>query len=292
MRNQLKFRSIFPVVLSMFLLLVGIQNLYAQNAKKNKIRLKADYVKIMDGDAYLDIKVTTKIKKKNVKVANIALTVYNEFEDEKIKLGTSTTDIKGESIFIIKNVDHIKADSTNTYTLKVSFTGNDAYKKASKRISFKDAEIAAKLISKDSLNYISATLIDKSTDSVITGEALVVQVQRLFSPLRIGKEFNNTDENGTIIVPIQEGIPGVDGNLIIEVVLDDSDTYGTLKTLINAPIGIPIVDESSYDQRTMWSPRDKTPIFILIFTNVFIIGIWGVLLYLITNLFKISKSKI
>jgi hypothetical protein len=292
MKNQLKFRSIFLVVLSVFLLITGFQNLYAQNVKKNKVRIKAQYVKIMNGETYLDIKATSKIKKKNIKVSNIELTVYNEFESEKIKLGITTTNIKGESRFVLKGLNTIKPDSTNTYTIKISFKGNDLYKKASKSISFKNAGITAKLITKDSINYITATLIDTSADSLIVGEALNVQVQRLFSPLRIGKEFNNTDENGTIIVPIEEGIPGVDGNLIIEVVLNDSDNYGTIKALVSAPVGIPIVDESSYDQRTMWSPRNKTPLFILIFTNLLIIGIWGILLYLITNLFKISKSKI
>jgi hypothetical protein len=292
MRNQLKFKTSFLVALSIFLLTIGFQNLHAQNTKKNRVRIKAEYVKIMNGETYIDIKATSKIKKKNTKVSNIELIVYNEVEDEKIKLGATTTNIKGENRFILNGLNSIKPDSTNTYTIKILFKGNDSFKKASKSISFKNAAITAQLITKDSINYITATLIDTSADSLIIGEALTVQVQRLFSPLRIGKEFNNTDENGTIIVPIEEGIPGVDGNLTIEVVLNDSDIYGTVKALVNAPVGIPIVDESTFDQRTMWSPRNKTPLFILIFTNVLIIGIWGILLYLITNLFKISKSKI
>ncbi len=292
MRNQLKFKTSFLVILSLFLLMTGFQNLYAQNTKKNKVRIKAEYVKIMNGETYIDIKATSKIKKKNTKVSNIELIVYNEIEDKKIKLGNTKTNIKGESRFLLKGLNTLQPDSTNTYSIRISFKGNDLYKKASKSISFKNANITAKLFTKDSINYITATLIDTSSDSLIVGEALNIQVQRLFSPLRIGKEFNNTDENGTIIVPIEEGIPGVDGNLTIEVVLNDSDVYGTIKTLVNAPVGIPVVDESTYDQRTMWSPRNKTPLFILIFTNLLIIGIWGILLYLITNLFKISKSKI
>ncbi|MGB5204645.1 MAG: hypothetical protein WBN63_10690, partial [Eudoraea sp.] len=111
-----------------------------------------------------------------------------------------------------------------------------------------------------------------------------------FSPLKIGEEFNFRDENGTIFVPIEDGIPGLDGNLNIEVVLQDSDDYGTVKAIINAPIGKPIVEESTFDQRTLWSPRSKTPIFILFFTGGLIFGTWGIIIYLITNLFKISKN--
>jgi hypothetical protein len=108
--------------------------------------------------------------------------------------------------------------------------------------------------------------------------------------LRIGEEFNFTDENGTILVPIEEGIPGVDGNLILEVVLKDHEEYGNVKALVKAAVGVPIKIESTYDQRTMWSPRNKTPWFILIFTNLLIISVWGIIVYLILNLFKINRS--
>ncbi len=75
---------------------------------------------------------------------------------------------------------------------------------------------------------------------------------------------------------LEEGIPGVDGNLTFEVVLKESDDYGTVKAMVNAPIGIPIVDESTFDERTMWSPRNKTPLFLLIFPNLLIFGMWGI----------------
>jgi len=291
MKNRKKLFIISFVLLGVFLISAGFHDVYGQ-AKKNKVRLKADYVKIMDGEVYLDIKATSKIEKQNVKVPNIEVTIYNEFNDEEIELGSIITNMKGASKFVIKDLSDIKADSTNIYNIVLSFKGNDSFKKASKSISFKDAEIKANLITKDSINYITATLIDKSKDSVVVGEPLDVQVQRLFRSFKIGEEFNNTDESGTIIVPIEEGIPGVDGNLTIEVVLNDHDEFGTVKALVSAPVGTPIVDESTFDQRTMWSPRNKTPIFILIFTNLLIIGIWSILIYLIINLFKISKSKI
>jgi hypothetical protein len=63
-----------------------------------------------------------------------------------------------------------------------------------------------------------------------------------------------------------------------------------VKALVNAPIGVPIVDESTFDERTMWSPRSKTPLFLLIFPNLIILGIWGLIIYLILNLFKLKKS--
>ena len=76
-----------------------------------------------------------------------------------------------------------------------------------------------------------------------------------------------TDDNGSIIVAVDNDIPGINGNLMIEVTLSDSDSYGTVKALVKAPYGTPIVEESTFDKRTMWSPRNKTPLFLLIFPN-------------------------
>jgi len=288
MKNQFTIHHFFLVLLSLLL----YTSSFAQKVKQNKVRLKVQYVKIVDGEIYFDIKATAKIKKKNVRVSDINLTIYNKLNDEKIKIGKTTTNKNGESKFILKNLNLIQPDSTNTYSILISFKGNNTLKKASKSIRFKNANIIAKLVTKDSINYIIAKLIDESTNTPISGVSLGVRLQRLFKPLIIGKEFNNTDKNGTIIVPIEKGLPGVDGNLIFEVVLNESEEFGTIIAMVEAPIGTPIVDESSFDERTMWSPRNKTPLFLLIFPNLLIFGIWGLIIYLITNLFKISKSKI
>lgn len=290
MKTQIKYRFVLLAFIGMFSINMAFQGLYAQEVKKNRVRLKLDYIKVMEGDAYLDIKASAKIEKKNVAVSNVTIKVFNEVNDEEIQLGEVITNMNGESRFIIKNFKSLIPDSTQVYTLGISFKGNDLFKRASKSVSFRDAEITARIITKDSTNFVTATLKDISLDSLLVDHSLDVQVQRLFSPLKIGEEFNNTDENGTILVPVEDDIPGVDGVLTLEVVLNDSDDYGTVKALINAPIGVPIVEESTFDQRTLWSPRNKTPIFILVFANLLIFGIWGMLIYLMYNLFKISKS--
>ncbi len=290
MKNRFEVHFVFLAFLGIFLLTMGSQNLLAQDGEKNSVRIRVYYFKIMDGEAYFDIKATSRIEKKNTEVPNLKLTVFNEIIDEKIELGTLTTNMKGESKFVLPKLKEITPDSTHTYNFVVSFDGNESFKRASKRVSFKNADIKAELVVKDSTNYISAMLIDVGADSLIIGESMDVQVQRLFMPYKIGEEFNYTDENGTILVSVDTNIPGIDGNLNIEVVLNDHDIYGTVKTLLIAPIGTPIVDESTFDQRKMWSSRNKTPLFLLIFPNILIFGIWGLIIYLITNLFKITKS--
>lgn len=290
MKKRLNFSYVALAFVGALVLSTGFQNIYAQKEKKNTVRLKAKYVKIMDGDIYFDVAATLKVGKENLDVSHVDIYVFNQVNDEEIALGKTSTNVNGEGKFVLPSLNALKPDSTNTYTVTFSFKGNDTLNEASKSISFKNADIKAKIITKDSLHYISATLIDTNSNSPLAKTILNIQVNRLFKSLPIGDEYNYTDENGTILVPIEEGIPGVDGVLTLEVVLKESNDYGTVKALVKAPVGVPTVDESTFDERTMWSPRNKTPIFLLIYPNILIFITWGLFVYLIINLFKISKS--
>ena len=86
-------------------------------------------------------------------------------------------------------------------------------------------------------------------------------------------------------------MPGIDGILNYEVVLEESDLYGTIKVIVPANIGAPITDRSTFDDRTLWSPPSKTPYYLLLFPNLIIVGVWLPILILIINLLRISKTK-
>lgn len=285
--NPISFFFLF-ILVSLGLGTTG-NDLYAQS-KKNKARINADYVKIVGGDHYLNIKASARIDKKTVEVSNIDLDILQELNEEEIEIGKTTTNASGLSTFIINDFSKLTPDSSGVYNLIVSFSGNESFKKASRSVSFKNANIEAKWEVKDSVNYVKAILIDTHIDSTVADIPLSVRVDRLFRPLKIGEDSYDTNENGEIQVPIEDGIPGVDGILKLEVVLSESDDYGTVIAKLTAPIGTVIVDESTFDQRTMWSPRGKTPIFLLTLTYSFIFIVWGIFIYLFINLVRIIKS--
>ena len=290
MRHPFTFHGVFLGLFAMCLLNLHSNSAYGQKVEKNRMRISVDYVKLMDAEIYFNIKAAARVNNEPVRVSNVELTLANEFGDEEMELGKVTTDMNGESKFTLKGIEALRPDSTNTYTVTVAFDGNDLYKRASKSIRFKDVEIKAEMQTRDSVNLVRATLLDAVTLQPIPDQNLSVQVQRLFRPLVIGDPFNKTDEEGSVLVPVDDDIPGIDGNLTFEVVLKDSDEYGTVKAILHAPVGIPFEDESTFDQRTMWSPRSKTPLFLLIFPNIITLGMWGFIVYLIVNLFRIVKS--
>lgn len=290
MKSSTIVRPAWIIYLGIFMLPIFFGNLSAQEVEKTAVRLKLDYTKVINGQGYLDIKAIARIDGQMTNVPDISLEVYYELEEEEFPLGTAKTDMDGKSRYLLPPLKEIKADSSNTYTLGIGFNGNDLFKRASKTVAFKDANIATSLFTKDSINYIQATLTDVVSDEPIVDQSLRVQVKRLINPLRIGKEFNYTDEDGTIIVPVEYGIPGIDGLLTLEVVYPDSDDYGTVKAVVEAPYGVPVIKDTTFNKRTLWGPRGKTPYFIIIFTIFLIVATWGPILYLIRNLYKIFKS--
>ncbi len=290
MRNLKKYLKPFAtLLLANAMILFSGSDLFAQ-AKKERVRLNAAYVKVTGKEHYLDIKASARIDKQTVAVDQIDLTVAEVYDNEETELGTVRTNADGKAKFVIRDFNALRADSTGVYNLIVIFGGNDTFRKGSKDVTFRDATIVTDLVQRDSLNFISARLTDTALDSALAEVDLNVQVERLFRPWKIGKDFYSTDEEGQIEVQIPEGIPGVDGKLNLLVVLNESDEYGTVKTILEAPVGKVIVEESTFDQRTMWSPRGKTPVVLLWITFSFIIVVWGIFLYLFLNLFKIVKS--
>lgn len=270
---------------------LNTQELNAQSNNKNKLRINADYTKIMDGESFLNIKASARVDKKNVTVPDIELVIYNNVEAAPVELGRTMTNNDGVAKFVLPEIKSLKADSTSTYNFVIAFKGNDSFKKVMKTIHIKDVDIDARVIYKDSLHYVQAAISDPVTDSALVDMPLRIELQRLFRSLKIGDLSYNTNANGSILVPLEHKYPGVDGELTFEVILFENEEYGTVKDLITTDIGIPIVDESRYDDRTMWSSRDKTPVFLLVFPNIIIASIWGLIFYLTYNLFKIYKSK-
>ena len=220
--------------------------------KKERLRIGAVYTKIMEGPVYLDLSASARIDRTNVKVSDVDLNIYYEVDGEEFSLGEVRTGPEGDVRFTMENLRQIQPDSTGLYILGVNFKGNDKFRRSSKSIEFRDATLNASLQIQDSVNYIEASLFDTVLDSLVEDALIKVQVKRMFKPLEISEEFLMTDNEGSILVPVPGDIPGKDGILDIEVVIEENDTYATVKTSLQAEVGTPITHISTYDQRALW----------------------------------------
>lgn len=259
---------------------------------KIKARVSVQYSKIMNQESFINIEAKYKGENGIEPATQVEFRLYQRIaEDSLLHLGTARTNQNGIAKFLLTNHHDSTASVSRDFTFIVKIENDPKFSDAETTLTFSDAHLAAVLETVDSVNQITATLTD-ATGQPVTGQPLRVQLQRMFGPLSIGEESYETDENGAITVPIDEPMPGINGVLTFEVVLSESDEYGTVMAIIDARIGLPIADHSTFDERTMWSPPSKTPYYLLIFPNLIILGVWVPILILIVNLIRISKAGI
>jgi len=272
------------IFLGSFLMIISTQ----VKGQEHKAKLSVDYQKIMGEGSSLLINVKYKPEKKYEPASNLDLNIYQEVSEDSLVLkGKVTTNHNGSAEYTIVPSSFI-SDSLITYRYVIKIEDDKNFKDAKKAIKFIDVSLTAEAIVEDSVHYISAKLID-ATGTAIEGAKLEVKVHRLFAPLTIGESSYKTDDNGNILVEVNDPLPGVDGILTFEV-MSDSRSYGIAKIIFDAPIGKVVTDQSTFDKRTMWSPPRNTPYFLLIFPNLLILGIWGIILLLVSNLYRIYKS--
>jgi hypothetical protein len=286
MKKYLKMRFTMPILLGFYILIIS-PDVIGQD-KKYKARLSVDYQKTMIDKAVLLINGKFKGENGYEPTTLLTLNVYQEVnEDSAVLVGQTITDNKGWAEFELPNYE-IQKDSIMKHTYLIKIEDSKRFKNLKKAVSYQDTSLGASLVIIDSINYISARLIDALREP-IEGVKITVLVHRLFAPLTIGKSSYKTDDSGTILVPIENPPPGINGSLIFEVRLD-SRKYGIVRNVFEAAIGEPVIEVSTFDDRTMWSPPGKTPLFLLVFPNLVILGIWLIIILLITNLYKIYKS--
>lgn len=258
---------------------------------KNRARVSAQYIKVMNYESFINISAKYKTESGFESASDVEFYVYKLISpDSSLLLGKTKTDGSGKAKFVLNNSDFNVTDASTEFSYTAKIENNDRFEDSETEITFAVANLTAEIQMIDSVNQINAVLADAG-GSPLEGQFLEVRLQRMFAPLQIGEESYETDDQGSIMVPIHEPMPGIDGNLTFEVVLDESDSYGTIQATVTAPIGIPVVDQSTFDKRTMWSPPAKTPVYLLIFPNLIIAGVWVPLLFLIFNLYRIYKSK-
>ncbi len=285
MKIAFKYRII--ILFSIVFIGLGV-HAYSQD-KKYKARVSLLYTKIMDKESYIAISAKYKGEDGFAQASGLEFSVYKVGTGDSLAyLGKVKTNSEGKAKYAISSNDLKNTNEVFNYLVKIE--NNERFEDGETSVSFSDVRLTAEIKEIDSVNTVLAVLTD-ATGSPVEGALLKVGLRRLYGLLPVGEDNYETDADGAILVPIETPMPGVDGNLTYEVVLSESESFGTVKAIVNAPIGIPIKDESTFDKRTMWSPPNKTPLYLLIFPNLIILGVWLPLLILTYNLYRISKSK-
>jgi hypothetical protein len=148
----------------------------------------------------------------------------------------------------------------------------------------------------DGVKNITATVKKLGTNNEwlpVADVEMKVGIQRNGAILSAGdKPTYTTDSAGSVTVELQKlNIPGdLKGDYTIAAQVEDNDELGNLIVDKTVHWGVPQkIDNTFFNKRTLWSVRSKAPFWLLLLAYPIMIGVWGTLIYLIIQLFKIKK---
>ncbi|MCX6186673.1 MAG: hypothetical protein NTU43_06700 [Bacteroidetes bacterium] len=136
----------------------------------------------------------------------------------------------------------------------------------------------------------------KVCKALVVSEALPVKelsikfyVKRLFSLLPIGEA--TTDENGSASLEFPTDIPGGEtGNLTVIAKITEDENYMDTETTHDIKWGVIVKEDPNLShQRSLWGSRSDAPIYFMVASDLIILAIWGTLIYIVFQVFKMKR---
>ena len=146
---------------------------------------------------------------------------------------------------------------------------------------------------KDSIKYITARVNESRNDTLVVPIPemdIYFYVQRTFSLLPIGEYFNTTDENGEVTIEFPGDLPGDSaGNVMIIARIEEFGMYNGAEITKVVNFGIPTDHNPDANRRSLAAASANAPVSLLILVNSIILMVWGFIIYIITQVFRIRR---
>ena len=121
---------------------------------------------------------------------------------------------------------------------------------------------------------------------------LKLGLKRLLGNLSVGDaETYTADSTGTASAEfLRDSMPGdKKGNITPVARVEDNDIYGNLIEEKVVPWGKAVQSENNFWHRSLWSTGNRTPKWLLIIAFSISVGVRGIIIYLVKEVFKIRK---
>jgi len=252
--------------------------------------IKLTYTESNNRHKILTATVKTKIDDSDQLVKGVSIHFYNKSIKPDQLLGSAISNEKGEAVLVIPDK---KLSLDTAYTFIGAIEQDKQFANVQETLKVAEADLVMTLKTEDSTHQVVITMqgTDKKGKLVPAADVEVnLYVQRLFGLLPLPDNPETTDENGEITVDFPRDLPGdADGNLIIVARVEENDRYGNLEFRRKMNWGIPLLIDPRLHSRELWSSRANAPIYLIVLVNTILICIWGVIAYIVYEVFLIKK---
>ncbi len=271
--------------------LLGYSTVFAQ--AKVEPRIDIMYTYINGQSPAVGVKVRKRIDRRYYPIAGVQTILYFQDEDDESEIGVITTDGNGFGSIEIPARLLSKWKEMSEFELYAKIHDSDSLVEASESVAIKKARVSLDGKVDDESKTVIATVEKFENDewSPAGDVELKIFIKRDFGRLPIGEDSYSTDEEGSVKAGFETEIPGDEkGNIVVGAFVEDHEDFGSLFAYKELKWGVPTIDDNTeFNERNLWSTRDKTPIWLLVFPNLIIIGVWGTIGYLVLQIFKLKK---
>lgn len=285
-------KPLHKIITGLFIIfLLSGYNSFSQTAEKSDLNIAVNYFIINNKVPYLLVKVNTKVNGKFINVGGIGLKLFLDKDTAGHFIGHVVTNEKGEATAYMPTSVKAAWGTAIKHTFLAIFAGNKKYGPANANLAVAKAKI---LIDTASDKTITATVFEmKGTAwAPVKGVDVVLAIKRLNASLSVNdKPTFTTDSTGKASADFKrDSIPGdKNGNIVLVAQILDNDKYGNLLIEKTVPWGAKFVPVNTFNKRTLFATRDKAPIWLLFIVYSIVVVVWGILIMLVLNLFKIKK---
>ena len=277
----------------MTLLLAGTV-CFAQDSTKKELQLNVAYYQPQNNIPYVLVTTKTKIERKFIGVKDLKVNVYlNEVSDSNL-LESFQSNITGEERIYIPTSFKGVWDATSSLTFIAVTAANKEFDETKSEAAITKAKIEIDTSRTDEAKNITVSVKELQNGVWVPakGVELKIAVKRSIGNLPIGDEESyTTDSTGSVTAEFKRDslLGNNKGNFILVARTEDNEKFGNLFAEKNVNWGVAPIFDNSFDQRSLWATRSKTPIWLLGLAGSIIAGVWGTIIYLILQMIKIRK---
>lgn len=250
--------------------------------------LQVHYSAVNNQSKVLKATIITETEDGNQPAYGVFVNFYQQEVDPGNLLGKVTTNAKGIATLVISNE---QLSSSTSHTFIITTEEDTTYPDLYEEITVAEAKFTMELGDDRQITLSLQAPDSMGTMSPVYEADIYLYVQRMFGLLPFPDNPEMTDETGAVSLEFPADIPGdSSGNLIIVARVEEHDLYGNLEFRRKANWGVPVITNPPGHQRELWSSRANAPLYLIILVNAILIGVWGVIGYVIYTTLQLKKA--
>lgn len=269
-------------------------NVWAQD-EKPEVMLNLRHFTLNNSVQYLQVHGQLKANKKLQPLKDILVQLYLDSVATGNLIGKIKTDEKGTAQATVPvGMGDLWGYSPHHKFIAIA-NANSKDEETVTEIEVAKSKFEIDTLNEDGTRSVTAKIFSYDNGEWIPAKDVEVKigVERLGGNLKIGDdETYTTDSLGQVTGEFKlDSLPAIDskGNVVLIAKVEDNDQFGNLSIEKTVPWGKYYYHVSTFGHRSLSAARFKAPLWLLFMAYSIIAGVWAVIIYLISRIFKIRR---